>query len=564
MSIKGFNINGEIERYDYNALDNLPEDSGTIDYTDLTNKPQINGVTLQGNKTTEQLGLAPLDEFDDLTEDVVDLKSTVDLITPEMFGAIGDGVTDDTTAIQDCIDYAYENQIYYLFLPHGKYLISSPLKIYFSYNDFWAGKGITIRGRHQGSTEIVKTGNATYKDEDTVFYCECGDTDKSGGSGCSIFDLTITNQSTSDNAWCISGDAFVRGQFKRLNLKGKNGINCPQGYCNEFDDIIGRLSGTVLVDGGTSTLVGKIGCFGAHNPYKLSSRYSNYNLLFGDNCTGTFVTINPFGSCHISVIGTESPNLDCVVELGSNSNTAQTRSILIDTINCDNLANTDSKYIIVKECTATVNNINIIYQHTVAQNTLVYFSSTYGSLNLGSVSPMSNATQYQKDKLLFADNQGGRNILHVSSKEENAFIRGELVCLGGSQFYNSIYETERAHNVHSVVMGGNYNGTGIYGEYKRQNGTDTYRWDIMPPAGSLILSDISKATTGFAGFISLETGSSYGNTVANKAPIPTLFVCTEGDVPEVARKNGTMLFDTSSLTLKVYYNNQWRPAVTAT
>ena len=30
---------------------------GTSDYTDLTNKPQINGVTLEGNKTSANLGL---------------------------------------------------------------------------------------------------------------------------------------------------------------------------------------------------------------------------------------------------------------------------------------------------------------------------------------------------------------------------------------------------------------------------------------------------------------------------------------------------------------------------
>jgi hypothetical protein len=30
---------------------------GTTDYTDLTNKPQINGVTLMGNKTTSDIGI---------------------------------------------------------------------------------------------------------------------------------------------------------------------------------------------------------------------------------------------------------------------------------------------------------------------------------------------------------------------------------------------------------------------------------------------------------------------------------------------------------------------------
>ena len=37
---------------------------GTTDYNDLLNKPQIEGVTLQGNKTAAQLGLASADDLD--------------------------------------------------------------------------------------------------------------------------------------------------------------------------------------------------------------------------------------------------------------------------------------------------------------------------------------------------------------------------------------------------------------------------------------------------------------------------------------------------------------------
>jgi hypothetical protein len=541
MSIKGFNVNGVTEQYDYNSLDNKPEihsipTGGTAGQV-LAKTSGADYAVVWVNQTGGGGGYS---------------------ITPEAFGAKGDGVTDDTQALQDCIDFAYQNDIYDVFLPHGKYLISSPLKIYFSYYDFWNGKGITIRGQHQGSTEIVKTGSATYKDVDTVFYCECGDADKTDGSGCSLFDLTISNQSESADAWCIHGANYVRGQFKRLYLKGKNGIYCRSGYCNEFDDIIGYLSGTVLVDGGTSTLVGKIGCFGSHDPYKLNSQYSNYNLLFGDNCTGTFVTVNPYGSCHISVIGTESPNLDCVVELGSAQSTARFRGILIDTINCYNLSTDGAVYIKVKDCTATIENITILYQKEVVQNTLVYFDSTYGYLKLGTFSPITNVTIYDSAKLKFVDNQGGRNILRIDSREENSFKYHDLDILGGSQFYSSIGETERAHNVHSVVMGGVYSGVGQYGDYNEPNGTGTYRYAKMPPAGSLILSDISKSDTGFAGFVSLETGGSYGNLIDNKAPIPILYVGTDANVPQAAKKRGAMLFDTSDSTLKVYYNGAWR------
>lgn len=47
-------------------------------------------------------------------------------VKPQDFGAIGDGVTDDTAAFQKAIESAY-NKV--LLVPYGKYLISSPLSI---------------------------------------------------------------------------------------------------------------------------------------------------------------------------------------------------------------------------------------------------------------------------------------------------------------------------------------------------------------------------------------------------------------------------------------------------
>lgn len=43
--------------------------AGTTNYTDLTNKPQINGVTLSGNKTTSDLGITTPTKVSDLTND---------------------------------------------------------------------------------------------------------------------------------------------------------------------------------------------------------------------------------------------------------------------------------------------------------------------------------------------------------------------------------------------------------------------------------------------------------------------------------------------------------------
>lgn len=52
-----------------------------------------------------------------------------DYITPEFMGAIGDGITDDTKALQDAVDYARTNGLKLCSCPNKIYAISSPIII---------------------------------------------------------------------------------------------------------------------------------------------------------------------------------------------------------------------------------------------------------------------------------------------------------------------------------------------------------------------------------------------------------------------------------------------------
>ena len=63
-------------------------------------------------------------------------ERTTNVITPQMYGAVGDGITDDTQAFQDAID-ALSSSVE-LFIPKGDYLITSSLII--------TTPNITIRG----------------------------------------------------------------------------------------------------------------------------------------------------------------------------------------------------------------------------------------------------------------------------------------------------------------------------------------------------------------------------------------------------------------------------------
>ena len=52
------------------AIIELEENPGISDYEDLTNKPQINGTELSGNKSAEDLGLVDAEDFEQYQQSV--------------------------------------------------------------------------------------------------------------------------------------------------------------------------------------------------------------------------------------------------------------------------------------------------------------------------------------------------------------------------------------------------------------------------------------------------------------------------------------------------------------
>lgn len=106
------------------SYDDLPAisggGSGTSDYTNLTNKPQVNGVTLAGNKTAADLGFATVattGDYDDLTDKPVlgtmaaesanDYTKTSSLSPVATSGSYNDLINKPTlgTAAEKNVDY---------------------------------------------------------------------------------------------------------------------------------------------------------------------------------------------------------------------------------------------------------------------------------------------------------------------------------------------------------------------------------------------------------------------------------------------------------------------------
>lgn len=108
----------------------------TEDYIDLTNEYIEKFNELKDYVDTYFENLDVQEEINNKLDAMAEDGTLAALIanytfyaTPINFGAVGDGVTDDTQALQDCIDYANTNGLS-VYLPHKTYLITDSLIIY--------------------------------------------------------------------------------------------------------------------------------------------------------------------------------------------------------------------------------------------------------------------------------------------------------------------------------------------------------------------------------------------------------------------------------------------------
>lgn len=83
--------------------------------------------------------------------DALKLKTIKDYVTPEMFGAVGDGIADDTTELQSCISNG-KNVVL-----TGTYRITAPLN-FNSKHDIWVFGGKITRDQNQTFNTIVGSG----------------------------------------------------------------------------------------------------------------------------------------------------------------------------------------------------------------------------------------------------------------------------------------------------------------------------------------------------------------------------------------------------------------------
>ena len=465
----------------------------------------------------------------------------IDNVTPEMFGAYGDGTTDDSTAINACIAYAHTNKLPVKML--GKdYGISSPIVINGGNSEF--SFGANVSGDSIGGTTIHVLDTIT----DTIQI-------NAIGTPIDVHNIILSNFSINGHNKATNGinikHNMASSTFAGIYIHSCTGSGIVQTnanvFLNNFNKIrCERCDVGINLRTNINTSNNFVSCYmvNCRIGYSIKSIYSDLLNCCADGITGTVFDMYYY-SGNIINPGAESATADTVFDFINSTATVTGANTF------GNFTSADATHIKCRNhsavtfdgCKLLTYSGEISTDGTHIAPGYLYKVSSYGDLRLincqYSTYQKDNATTEHTDHVTLDNGQGQ---VSVNTGKSVTYI-GRNTLLGGGKVNGACQESSLTSNAIYLGLGSSVRYTA--------NGTDL-KWIRHTMKGDVLLSQ-NPAEIGGIGWIQADTpASDSGWETGTYMKIPVIQSGDTASRPSSYREVGQMYFDTT-LNKPIWY-----------